>query len=296
MKKIGLVGRGFVGEAVLQGMCHAFNICWHDPYKVLPNDAHHGFEELKDLVNAVDGPIFLCLPTPMKKDGSADISIVESVVKAINEFERDRFIDTPAKRGKPEKVLVIKSTVPPGTTDTLNARYEYVYCVFNPEFLTERTANQDFKNQDRIIIGGPHKAVSVVKRMYQMAYSEVPTTKTSAIIAEMIKYVTNCFLATKVSFANEIAQLCTRLNIDYDKVIEYATKDKRLGISHWAVPGHDGYPGFGGKCFCKDINALIALAKQVGIKPTVMQAAFEKNLEVRPGRDWESIPGVISKE
>lgn len=295
MKKIGLIGRGVVGNAIAVGMSHAFVVCFYD--KVLShyiNGKQH--LSIKSVVEAVDGPIFLCLPTPMKKDGSADISIIEGVVKEINELERDRFQDTPAKRGKPEKVLIIKSTVPPGTTETLNSRYEYVFCVFNPEFLTERTAVEDFNNQDRIIIGGPHKAVSIVKQMYQHAYPQVPTTKTSSTIAEMIKYTTNCFLATKVAFANEIAQICRRLNIDYDKVIEYATKDQRLGISHWAVPGHDGHMGFGGKCFCKDINALIALAKTCKVDPKVMKAAFAKNLEVRPERDWEEIPGVISKE
>lgn len=286
MEKIGLVGRGFVGEAILQGMSHAFKVCWHDKYKkkwVDYNDIRCA--ALRDLLEAVDGPIFLCLPTPMHKDGSADISIVEGVVKEINSLS-----------GKLKPVLIIKSTVPPGTTEYLNSTYSHVSCVFNPEFLAERTAVEDFKNQDRIIIGGPHKAVSIVKQMYQHAYPEVPTTKTSSTIAEMIKYVTNCFLATKVSFANEISQICTKLDIDYDKVIEYATKDKRLGISHWAVPGHDGHLGFGGKCFCKDINALIALAKSLKVDPKIMQAAYNKNLEVRPERDWEAIPGVISKE
>lgn len=298
MKKIGLIGRGVVGDAVAAGMSHAFAVCFYD--KVFRHYIHDSNGEqhlsIRSVVESVDGPIFLCLPTPMQKDGSADISIVESVVKEINELERDRFQATPAKRGKPEKILIIKSTISPGTTEILNSRYEYISCVFNPEFLTERTAVEDFKNQDRIIIGGPHKAVSVVKQMYQHAYPEVPTTKTSATIAEMIKYVTNCFLAVKVSFANEVAQICKKLNIDYDKVIEYATKDVRLGMSHWSVPGHDGHLGFGGKCFCKDINALIALAKTYKVDPKIMQAAFDKNLEVRPERDWEEIPGVISKE
>jgi UDPglucose 6-dehydrogenase len=296
MKKIGLIGRGIVGNAIAVGMSHAFTVCFYDKVFCIHGSNGEQHLSIKSVVEAVDGPIFLCLPTPMKKDGSADISIIEGVVKEINELERDRLQDTPAKRGKLEKVLIIKSTVPPGTTETLNSRYEYVFCVFNPEFLNERTAVEDFNNQDRIIIGGPHKAVSIVKQMYQHAYPQVPTTKTSSTIAEMIKYTTNCFLATKVAFANEIAQICRKLNIDYDKVIEYATKDQRLGISHWAVPGHDGHMGFGGKCFCKDINALIALAKTCKVDPKVMKAAFAKNLEVRPERDWEEIPGVISKE
>ena len=288
MKKIGLIGRGVVGNAVAQGMEHAFTVCFYD--KVFRHYIHGSNCEqhlsLASVVEAVDGPIFLCLPTPMIKDGTADCSIIESVVKEINELEKDR---SSFKHGKP--VLIIKSTVPPGITEILNARYEYVQCVFNPEFLREATAVEDFKHQDRIIIGGPHKAVSVVKRLYQIAYPEVPTTKTSSTIAEMVKYVTNCFLATKVSFANEIAQICTKLNIDYDKVIEYATKDKRLGTSHWAVPGPDGHMGFGLTCFPKDLNALIKLARVLRVEPTVMEAAWNKNLEVRPEKDWEALKG-----
>ena len=289
MKKIGLIGRGFVGEAVLQGMVHVFEVYWHDPYKPKWEsfNKEHRCDTLKELLT-VDGPIFLCLPTPMKKDGSADISVVENVVADVN------FIVAITKQPKP--ILIIKSTVPPGTTEMLNQRYDRVDCVFNPEFLTERTAIEDFKNQNHIIIGGPHKAVSIVKQMYQHAYAEVPTTKTSSTIAEMVKYVTNCFFAVKVSLANEFSQICRKLNIDYDKVIEYATKNERLGTTHWSVPGHDGRLGFGGKCFCKDINALIALAKTLKVDPKIMQAAFDKNLEIRPERDWEEIPGVISKE
>jgi UDPglucose 6-dehydrogenase len=293
MKKIGLIGRGVVGDAVAVGMSHAFAVCFYD--KVLRHYIHGSNGEqhlsIKNVVEVVDGPIFLCLPTPMQKDGSADISVIEGVIKEINELERDRLCDIPAKRGKPEKVLIIKSTVPPGTTEVMNSRYEYVYCVFNPEFLRESTALEDFKNQDRIIIGGPHKAVSIVKRMYQIAYPEVPTTKTSSTIAEMVKYVTNCFLATKIAFANEISQICSKLSIDYDKVVEYATKDKRLGTSHWAVPGPDGHMGFGLTCFPKDLNALMNLAKKLRVDPKVMDAVWQKNLEVRPEKDWEQLKG-----
>ena len=126
----------------------------------------------------------------------------------------------------------------------------------------------------------------------------------------MVKYVTNCFLAVKVSFANEISQICESLdkngyNIDYDKVIEYAKFDQRIGESHWSVPGpvptHDGryVRGFGGHCFPKDINALISVAKESGVNPTVMNAAWEKNLEVRGtnDRDWEhQIGRAVSKK
>jgi UDP-glucose 6-dehydrogenase len=141
------------------------------------------------------------------------------------------------------------------------------------------------------------------------AFPKVPIIKTSSSTAEMVKYATNCLLAVKVAFANEVAQICEELdkdglNIDYDKVVEYIKFDKRLGETHWSVPGpvptHDGryVRGFGGHCFPKDINALMSVAKHYNIKPTVLQAAWDKNLEVRPpnDRDWEHQHGrAVSK-
>lgn len=107
----------------------------------------------------------------------------------------------------------------------------------------------------------------------------------------MIKYLANCFLATKVSFANEMYQICDKLGARYDKVIELATLDSRLGTSHWKVPGPDGHFGFGLTCFPKDINALIKLSEQLGVDPKMLKTAWEKNLEVRPEKDWEQLKG-----
>ena len=108
----------------------------------------------------------------------------------------------------------------------------------------------------------------------------------------MVKYMTNTFLATKVSFANEMFEICERLGIDYDKVTEYATYDERLGKSHWAVPGPDGHYGFGGSCFPKDINALIDVAKtKLDLYPHTLIGAWNTNLEVRPEEDWKKLRG-----
>ena len=295
MKTIGLVGKGFVGNAVHEGMKHAFDVRWFDIAYTSPQSRQQ-CSTLEELVKSIDGPIFICLPTPMNADGSCDTSIVENTVSKINDVVEECNYDKRVPRGTPGPVLIIKSTVVPGTTEILNFRYEYVQCVFNPEFLRENTSVEDFKNQDHIIIGGPHKAVGAVKKMYQVAYPGVSTTKTSSTIAETIKYFTNCFLAVKLSFANEIYQICTKLSIDYDKVVEYATIDKRLGTSHWAVPGWDGKMGWGHKCFPKDLNALIALAHKLRVHPTVMEAAWKKNLELRPEKDWEKIKDVLKEK
>ena len=112
--------------------------------------------------------------------------------------------------------------------------------IFNPEFLTEANAIEDFNNQDRIILGGPRPATTELRRIYTKVFPKAHIIKTDSSHAEMVKYLTNSFLSTKVSFANEIYQICQQLKIDYDKVIEYATLDSRLGKSHWQVPGPDG--------------------------------------------------------
>jgi nucleotide sugar dehydrogenase len=284
MAPISIIGQGFVGTAVREGLRHAFEIWTFDkkePWlKIHSNvgEKSAAGEPIKMIADNCE-IVFICVPTPMKSDGSCDTSIVESV---INELAQ--------KTDKP-LVVTIKSTVPPGTCERLNALHKNIVVCFNPEFLTERNSIQDFKNQDRIIIGGPREGTNKLKAMYERAYPNVPTTKTSSTIAEMVKYVTNCFLATKVAFANEISQICGGLNIDYDKVIEYSTKDKRLGGSHWSVPGPDGLRGYGGSCFPKDINALISVAKKLGVDPIVMESAWKKNLEVRPGKDWEQLKG-----
>ena len=116
-------------------------------------------------------------------------------------------------------------------------------------------------------------------------------------IVATVKYLTNSFLAVKVSFANEIYNICESLDVDYDKVIEYALYDERLGQSHWAVPGPDGHFGFGGSCFPKDMNALIHLAQTLCIKTNTIEGAWNTNLISRPGKDWEELKGrAVSEE
>lgn len=242
---------------------------------------------------------FVCLPTPMFEDGSADLKIVEGVLDELSSIPGDR-------------IAVVKSTVPPGSTELWNKKYANtgLRVVFNPEFLTEANALDDMRNQNRIVLGGPRPWINKVKQLFETAFPNVPIIKTSSSTAEMVKYMTNIHLAVKVSLANEFYQICEALdknglNIDYDKCIEYATLDKRLGTSHWKVPGpmpsdDTGEPAFGwaGSCFVKDMNALMFVAKELGIDPKVMSGAWQKNLEVRPQRDWETLVGraVSSKK
>lgn len=246
---------------------------------------------------------FVCVPTPMYDDGSADLSIVDKVL--------DEIAAAPSLSGSRDRIAVVKSTVPPGSVEGWNKKFADagLHVIFNPEFLTEANALNDLREQDRIVLGGPRPYINEVRNLYQRLFPKIPIVKTSSTTAEMVKYLTNCMLAVKVSFANEIAQICEALdrdglNIDYDKVVEYAKFDSRLGDSHWSVPGpvptHDGryVRGFGGHCFPKDINALMSVASEYGVDPKVMRGAWEKTLELRgpEDRDWEFQVGrAVSK-
>ena len=270
---IGIVGQGYVGTAVKTVFEKHYNTHTFDLDK-----EKSSCDSISELVTNTD-IIFVCVPTPMNKDGSCNTDIVEDVVEKIN------FV------GKDDMIVAIKSTVPPGTTNKLNKKYNYLSIVFNPEFLTEANFIEDFKNQNRIIIGGPRPATTKLRQVYSLVFPNIPITKTGSITAEMVKYMTNTFLATKVSFANEMYQICMRLDIDYDKVVEYSTYDERLGKSHWAVPGPDGKLGFGGSCFPKDLNALIKLSEDFGMYLTTLNGVWHTNLRVRPEEDWKELIG-----
>jgi len=276
---VGIIGQGFVGTATYEGLREHFNVHTYDKFlKEKSNCA-----DMKDVCQKAK-IVFVCLPTPMKKDGSCDLSILQQVIDEINGY-------------KLENIVVIKSTIPPGTTAKFNESCRNIQIVFNPEFLTEANYIDDFKNQNRIIIGGPRPASTLVKNMFRKVFQEVPIIKTGSDTAESVKYFINTFLATKVSFSNEFKQICDKVDVDYDKVVEYALYDQRLGKSHFSTPGPDGKAGFGGSCFPKDINALVHYASEMGVNTPVLSGAWQKNLEVRPERDWEKLKGrAISEE
>tara|TARA_B100000902_G_scaffold3377_1_gene4315 strand:- start:8013 stop:8846 length:834 start_codon:yes stop_codon:yes gene_type:complete len=272
---IGIVGQGFVGNAVYQKFSKYYDVLTNDL------DETKSTSTLENLITSCE-TIFLCLPTPMKPDGSCDLSILEKVLQQI-----DLIVDN----YETKRTIVIKSTIIPGTTRKWNEEYESLNIVFNPEFLTERNAVKDYDNQKRIILGGPRPTTTELKQIFSKVFPKATIIKTDSTHAEMVKYLTNTFLSTKVSFANEIYQLCNKLNIDYDKVVEYATYDERLGKSHWGVPGHDGDFGFGGHCFPKDLAALLHLTIQMGTINNVLLATSNTNDDVRKNRDWEGMKG-----
>jgi nucleotide sugar dehydrogenase len=272
---IGIIGQGFVGNAVYQKFKNYYDVLTYD---LDESKSNSNVNEI--ICNCTN--IFVCLPTPMNKDGSCNISIVEQVLAGIN-LTTDNL--------ETERNIIIKSTIPPGTTAKWNRRFESLNIVFNPEFLTEANAVSDYENQDRIILGGVRPATTELKTIFSKVFPKAHIIKTDSTHAEMVKYLTNTFLATKVSFANEMYSLCNQLNVDYDKVVEYATLDDRLGKSHWNVPGPDGDFGFGGHCFPKDLAAILHLSEELNTMNNVLCAVQETNNNVRKNRDWEQMKG-----
>ena len=273
---IGIIGQGYVGTAIKIGFKEHYNVETYDKFDLAKSTR----STIKDIVDRTD-IIFVCVPTPMRKDGTCYTGIVEEVIREINETADGQ-------------IIVIKPTIPPGTTDRINQEYTRSTVIFNPEFLTEANFLEDFKNQSRIILGGDRKGTNKLRQVYSKVFPHATIVKTGSKTAEMVKYFINCFLATKVSFANEMYSVCEQVGIDYDKVVEYATYDERLGKSHWAVPGPDEDFGFGGHCLPKDLSAIINEFKTYGLLESVEQV----NDQVRENRDWESMVGraVLEEE
>jgi UDPglucose 6-dehydrogenase len=278
MYKIGIIGNGFVGSSVASGFALHADVYVYDV-------------DLKKTINTFEEVmgcefIFVTVPTPMNlaNDNKIDLSIVKSVFDRIYEYDKNS-----------ESVFILKSTVSPGTTSQIAKEYPNLDIVFNPEFLTERSARLDFINTSRIVLGGGDSARSRVLSLYRERFPYTQIIATDPTSAEFIKYMCNCFFATKLSYMNEVKQISDKLGLDWDSIMLGFLSDGRIGNSHIDVPGHDGHKGFGGKCFPKDLNAFINFFNDTQIKPTVLSAVWEKNLEVRQELDWEKIEGATSK-
>ena len=277
MNKIGVVGNGYVGGALAHGFSPASTgKCEVKVYDVLPE---RSLNTLYDTVNGSDY-IFVSVPTPMNKNGSISLKYIDEVFKNINGINR-----------RSDNIIILKSTVVPGTTEKLQEKYPSLNIVFNPEFLTEKSARLDFINQDRVVLGGDKINTSKVAELFNERFKYCHIIQTDYNTAEIIKYFSNIFFAVKVSFVNEMKLLCEAVGANWDTALEGFVADGRIGDSHLNVPGPDGKNGFGGSCFPKDINALMSLAKDVGVDVSTIKGAWKTNLKVRPERDWEKMKG-----
>lgn len=290
---IGVIGHGFVGKAIADGFKHYVPSC--KVYDINPmNSVHDYFDVIAQDI------LFMCLPTPMMPDGSVDLRIVQNALQTLESALQVK-----------HKPVIIKSTIPPLDLEVLARDFKpTIHLIYSPEFLTERTAMLDFQQQNRLIFGdyvsedtattelveAYDTNITQINTLFSNRFPLVPTLWTTMRQASLIKYFTNVFFATKISLFNEFNQIAEALGVDGNQTVEMVLLDQRIGRSHWQVPGHDGKPGFGGSCFPKDINGYMTMARELGVAPMLALAAWHKNLEVRPKKDWEKLVGRAVSE
>jgi UDPglucose 6-dehydrogenase len=250
------MGVGVVGGAVL-------NYFRLEGIKPLLYDPGKGLGSVQE-INQAD-IVFMCVPTPYVAGHGFDDSCLADAFSKLSG----------------EKTVVIKSTVLPGTTQRYQDMYPNFRVMFNPEFLTEKNANDDFLTPDRQIVGFCDSAdAGIAASVLEMLPPAPYEALLPASATEMIKYATNSFLALKVIFGNEMFDLCRALGIDYEEVRKGISVDKRIGDSHFKVMDA-GYRGYGGKCLPKDTMSLLDLADDVGVTMRLLEAAHEVNQRLR---------------
>ena len=257
--KIAIIGHGFVGKAVDYG----FNNPDLEKFIVDPRGGMN-IDELqgKDIMAS-----FVCVPTPMGDDGKINSTIVETTVNFL--------------KANVNGIIVIKSTVTPDIIEKLTSGPLGHRVVYNPEFLTEKAANEDFVNPSLHVFGGDRDMTDSVQYLYEKYSSckPCPVYHMTAIEASFVKYGINSYLASKVLWFNQFYDVVEKNGGNYNTVINAMTTDSRVGKSHTAVPGYDGKRGFGGACFPKDTSAFLAFDKSF----TVLREVIAVNNAMRIG-------------
>lgn len=273
---LGIVGYGFVGQAVANG----FNVASSGKDTIRFYDKYKDTLSLEEVVSKSEF-IYVGLPTPMKEDESGiDLSIVEKVVAEITKFTNGT-----------DKIVIIKSTITPGTTASLEKAHPKTQFCFNPEFLTEANFLEDFLNADRTVIGASNDLVSRrVAVIYKQRFPKTQIFQTDPTTAEAVKYFANAFLSVKVTFANFFYDYCQKIGIKYEEVKKMASIDPRIVDSHLDVTTNRG---FGGKCFPKDLVALLGEFKKAGVEDSLLETTWKYNKKIRKIHDWEEIPFVV---
>lgn len=272
--KIGIVGFGFIGNAVAYGFGQHADLKIYDKY----NDF---YDTLDETVNSSDF-MFVGVPTPMRNDGSQDLSSMDDAVNSVVNIAVSR------------KIIILKSTLVPGTTRNYADEYKGHDFVFNPEFLTERIARLEFINAARIILGGAEDITTKIEELYRTRFPHTHIYKTTWEAAEVSKYMANCFYAMKVSFMNEMYNVAKFIDVPYDDLKDMLLASGWVNPMHTEVPGHDGNRGYGGKCFPKDVKAFINWAETNGLALDMCKAADGVNEKIRENKDWFDIKGATS--
>jgi UDPglucose 6-dehydrogenase len=247
--RVGVIGAGVVGEA-MRKLCGPETVLY---------DTKPGAPQDKSAINACD-VVFICVPTPSKPDGSCDTSIVEQTVAWVR-----------------APLLILRSTVSPGTTDRLRDKFDR-HIVFQPEYLGEtvRHVFGDMAERDFIVLGGTTDDVSRAADFYKHYYnSYVRFYFCDAVTAEVAKYMENAFYAVKVTFVNEFYDIARAHGVDFNALREIWLADPRISRDHTFV-----YPdarGFSGKCLPKDCNAIVKSCREQGYEPQFMAATLKIN-------------------
>lgn len=263
---IGIWGTGIVGSATGKVLEQAHKVYYYDKYKKDPK-----LSTDKELVDNCQ-IIFICVPTPMLRSGRIGLRDIKDSLFQIQRLTKSR------------KIIVIKSTVVPGTTKRFAYRFPQFDFAHNPEFLRAKYAYEDMLNSKRIVIGVDKDEIfQTLEKMYREVFKEIPIIKVTFNEAEIVKYASNIFLSGQIALANELHQVCRALRIDYKIIEKVLSYDKRIG-TNIKMPGPDGKLGFGGVCFPKDINALIYRAREAGYRPYLLEEIWRLNLRVRKER------------
>lgn len=260
--KIAIIGLGFVGNAIYKSLD-----VWMSDDTVAVIDAAKGYNTRYEAIEYFDA-VFVCVPSPQGVDGTADTSILESVLTNLKQVDF-------------KGVIISKVTAPPNVYQRLQQVYPNL--VHAPEFLTAANAEEDYRKGRFAIIGGSVTAYrNEAERIIRMTQENLNDVLHCSIQeAALAKYSINSFLATKVMFMNELAMLSNKLDCNWETIRKAVNLDKRIGSSHMQVPGPDGEYGFGGMCFPKDTSALLKCAEQQGAQLSVLDTAVKTNLVLR---------------
>tara|TARA_Y200000002_G_scaffold283293_1_gene237241 strand:+ start:496 stop:1368 length:873 start_codon:yes stop_codon:yes gene_type:complete len=260
--KVAIIGYGFVGKALENGLKNTVEVLLVDPK--LNTD-------INDLKTFKPEMIFICVPTPMNDDGSQDPSILENVIDELN-FPSE------------SALIVLKSTIIPSYISKIEIKIPNI--IYNPEFLRENYANEDFINSDLILIGGSNEdEIKKLANFYRQHTKCISSNYqfTDLISASLIKYSINTFLSTKVIFFNELFEVFSNSGTkdNWENFIKIIKNDKRIGNSHMQVPGPDGKLGFGGPCFPKDAKALLQYSKDIAEPLKLLEKCISINDNIR---------------
>ncbi len=274
--KLGFIGMGFVGGATAKALERFHKILIYDKYKK---------EYDNPLILKDAEVVFVCVPTPMRQNGEIDLSAIYDSLETLKEI---------TKSNEKKPLVVIRSTVIPGTSDKLEQDFEFNF-VSNPEFLREKHAIYDMENTNRIVFGTERKEdYDKILEVFKPVFPNINYIFVDKKTAEMIKYSSNVMLIGQVAIANELFQICKLLKIDYSDIKNTLLLDSRMA-KNISVPGPDGKLGFGGKCFPKDLNALRFFSKQLGYNPSLLDEIWKTNGRIRENKDWLNIPGATSE-